>query len=325
MRRPLLLPILAALVAAAPVPTRGGRPAAADTFVLKNGAKIDGYSAGKSPTGEQVIGTSTGVRKVAGAVVAEVQPSADAAGDFEKYFAALGRKDADGAAALGNWAKERGIPDASKKAFGRALEIKPDHVAVREGLGFRKVDGVWLTPEQVEEKRKEDLVRDAVASPLEKSMGVRPEVAVTAHWRYANFLGDRKEADRAKDLEKAFTEAAAILGDDPWKDRALAVACKGSDQYLHWIDVEGVRLPGMRGPFLANVKKATGLKWHEPATLVRSDVPSSAAMHAAFVHSAGLAASAGGGGIGGGASHPAAPRAMDNAAASGATPLIPRL
>ncbi len=261
--------------------------AAADVFTLKNGTTVDGYEVGKTPRGETVIGTAKAVRKIASTAITGMVPSADPAADFERYFAALGKKDAEGAAGLGAWAKERGLPDAARKAFEKAVEWSPDNARAREGLGFVRVEGAWLTPAEAEKRRADEAAREAFASGLEKSLGQRPEAVFTEHWRYADLLGDGKAADRAKDMEKAFAEAVAILGSDPWKDRATAVACAGKEQYGKWIETEGRRLPGMRGPLLEGVKKATGLKWHEPPVLCRSDVPSASAMHAAFVHTAG--------------------------------------
>ena len=262
-------------------------PAAADVFTLKNGTTVDGYEAGRTKRNEVIIGTAKAVRTIAATAIVEVTPSADPASDFERYFAALGKKEADGAAGLGTWAAARGIPDAAKRAFEKALEGNPDQARAREGLGYAKVDGQWLTPAEVERRKADEAAREAWAGALEKALGVPPEVLLTPHWRYANLLGDGKAADRAKDLETAFAEAAGILGGDPWKDRATAVACAGSEQYGKWIETEGRRLPGMRGPLMDGVKKATGLKWHEPPVLARSDVPSIAAMHAAFLHTSG--------------------------------------
>ncbi|MCK6478728.1 MAG: hypothetical protein L6R43_00870 [Planctomycetes bacterium] len=284
-RRPTLrlLPLLALpvllLLASGPLP--------ADTFVLRNGQEIDGFRIGKAGKSDLLLGNASGTRKVSEAVVAEVRPSADPPADFKRYWAGLGRKDADAAAALGAWAKERGLPEEAKRAFARALELKPDHPVAREGTGFVLVDGQWVAAEEVERARAEAALRQELVARHGKAVGAEAAAALSEHWRYVSFLGDAKEGDRVKDLEAAFAAAKEVLGSDPWKDRALAVACSGTEQYHRWIDTEGKSLPGMKGGILEGVKAATGLKWLEPAALVRSDVPDTYAMHGAFVHSAG--------------------------------------
>lgn len=279
MRPPTALPLLLLSLAAG--------PAAGDTFVLKNGAEVDGYPAGKTSRGEVVIGMASGTRKVAAASIAEVRPSADPAADFERYLGGLGKKDADGAAALGTWAKERGIPAAAETAFQRALALRPDHPEARSGLGFERVDGEWYRGEELERRRADAALREETAESYGKSMGSRPGVVLSDHWRYVDFLAGVRLPERVKDLEDAYAAAVEVFGSDPWRGRALAVACRGQEQYLRWVEKEGGILRGLRGGLLEGVKAATGLKWLEPPALVRSDLPDPGAMHAAHVHTAG--------------------------------------
>jgi hypothetical protein len=121
----------------------------------------------------------------------------------------------------------------------------------------------------------------------QKSMGAKPEVVLSPHWRYADYLGDGKAADRLKDMEAAWDEAVRVLGSEPFKGRGLVVACEGQEQYHLWLEKEGRPLPGFSKQFHEFAKKATGIKWTEPPILARSDLPDRAAMHAADVHSSG--------------------------------------
>ena len=275
----------AALAILALLPAGG---ASADVFVLKNGTEIDGFPAGKNARKKEItIGTEKGPRTVSESAVKEVRPSADAAADYAKYFAGLGPKDADGAAALGVWAKGLGLEEPSREAFRRALAIRPEHQVAKEGMGFLKVDGKWLNPDEAAAWRKEDAFRQEIVKKYEDLMGKAPEVVVTPHWRMVDFLGDGKVKTRAEDLEKAFAEAVRVLGSDPWKDRGLCVACEGLEQYHQWIDKDAKTIRGFTAVFVDFAKKATGIKWTEPPVLGRSDLPDRVSMQAAVIHSAG--------------------------------------
>jgi hypothetical protein len=279
MRAPAVASLLGLLLLAPPV--------AADTYVFQSGQEFDGFPLGRTPRKELLVGTPTGRRTVAESLIKEVRPSANAAADFPKYLAPIGKKDADALAALGAWAKERGLADQSKQAFEMALAINPAQEKAKEGLGFVKVGGSWIPPEQAEERRKSESVRTELADRLEKLMGTRPEVEVLAHWRCADFLGDGKILPRLQDLELAFDEAVRVFGSDPWKGTGLVVLCHGQEQYVQWLEKDAASLPGMGAPFLDGFRKNTGMKWSQPPILGRSDLPDRTSMHAANVHAAG--------------------------------------
>ena len=274
-------------IAAATLVVLAAGPAAADVFVLANGQEVDGYSGGTTAKKEVVVLTASGPRRFAEATVKEVRPSKDPESDFQRYFKGLGKKDADGASWLGSWAKARGLPERAKESWERAISINSDHAAARELLGYLKVDGRWLTPEQAEAYKKENAERLELADRYEKSMGVRPEVTLSAHYRFADYLSDGKTPDRLKDLEAAFDEGVRVFGSDPWRGRCLVVACEGMEQYVNWVGKEAGPLPGTTPEFLDFWKKATGMKFTSPPILARSDLPDRSAMHAANVHAAG--------------------------------------
>jgi len=258
-----------------------------DVFVLRDGREIDGFPAGLNAKKELVLGTEKGPVAVAKDRVKEVRPSEDAAADFERYLAGLGPKDADGAAALGAWGKERGLDEPSYEAFRRALAIQPDHPVAREGLGWIKVDGRWLSPEEADAYRREEEARAEIRKKYEEMMGERPEVRLSPHWRCVDFLRDEKAAARVADLEKAWDEAVRVFDGEPWEGRALVVACGSIEKYLLWVEKDARSIPGFGPKFVEYAKKSTGIKWTEPPVLGRSDMPSRAAMHAANVHASG--------------------------------------
>src|SRR5688572_19243632 len=265
----------------------------ADTFVLANKEKVDGYLLGRGtgPGKEYVIQTPTGVRKHNEATVKEVVPSADPAADFARYFAALPKKDAAttaaAAAAHGTWAKERGLPAKAQEAWLKALALQPANAVAHQGLGHEQFDGQWMPPEEAKRRRAEEAEKTALVERYEKPMGARPVVTFSPHWRAVDFLGDGKSPERLKDLELAWDEAVRVFGSDPWYGRALVVTCSGLEQYVKWVDFEATRLPGATKGFVDFWRKATGMKFSEPPILARSDVPDRGAMMGAFLHTAG--------------------------------------
>ena len=281
MRSPAAL-ALCALAAGLAAP-----PAGADVFVLKDGNEIDGILAGRTEKKEIVILMPTGRTRYFESSVKEVRPSKDPAADFARYFAGLGKKDAEGAAALGSWAAERGLPDRAKEAFQRALAIDPGQATAHQGLGHVKVGDEWVPAAEAGKLAEAVKIREEMLASYQKMLGTAPEVMVTRHWRCADFLGDGKLKDRMKDLEAAYEESVRVLGSDPWSVRGLVVSCSGLEQYHRWLDAEVKGFPGVNKTYMDFYKSATGMKYTEPPVLGRSDVPDKGAMHAADVHSAG--------------------------------------
>jgi hypothetical protein len=278
-------PALAALAVLAVAATVA--PASADVFVLKDGREIDGILAGRTEKKELVILVPTGRTRCFESSVKEVRPSQDPAADFARYFSGLGKKDADGAAALGAWAAEKGLPEKSKEAYLRALAIDPGQAKAHEGLGHVKVGDEWIPAAEAGKLREALKLKTDVVAAYTKMVGTEPEVVVTKRWKYVDFLGDGKTKDRLKDLEAAFDEAVRVFGSDPWSGRALAIALSGTEQYHKWLDAEVKGFPGMNKMFLDSYKASTGMKYTDPPVLGRSDMPDKGAMQAAFVHASG--------------------------------------
>ena len=61
---------------------------------------------------------------------------------------------------LAEWCGKRGLEAQQRAHLTRVLELDPDHAAVREQLGFRQVDNIWLNPEEIE--KSEERAKEAV-------------------------------------------------------------------------------------------------------------------------------------------------------------------
>ena len=63
---------------------------------------------------------------------------------------------------LGRWCQKRHLADRARAHLGRVLELDPDHAEARRLLRFRRVEGVWVTDEEVVQmqQRTRQLQRD---------------------------------------------------------------------------------------------------------------------------------------------------------------------
>ena len=62
----------------------------------------------------------------------------------EKY-----RETVEDQLALAKWCKNAGLLDQWRAHLGNVLALNPDHQEARALLGYQRVDGVWLTPQEI--------------------------------------------------------------------------------------------------------------------------------------------------------------------------------
>jgi len=277
------LPVLGLLAAL----TLGPAHAAADTIVLTDGKEIDGFVTGVNDRKVATVRMEKGKRTFLESTIAGIRPSTDAAADFERYFAGIGKKDAEAFFEVARWARERELPEAAEKAFRKTLELKTDHEGARAALGYRRIDGEWLTEEQIRQRARDAEAKAEYEKRFRDMLGAAPEVNLRAHWAYVDFLSDRKGTERADQMEAAYAKAVEVLGSEPWAGRGLVVACSGEESYLKWVDAFVAKLPGASPSLLEWIRKSTGMKWNDPPVLGRWDEPDPYAMHSANVHAAG--------------------------------------
>jgi hypothetical protein len=216
-----LAPLAALVLALAP----GAGAARADVFTLKDGSVVEGEvlrefrDEGDRPDRWEVR-TLRGIRTVASG---EVRARRDGGGpwpwrEFEDKYAFIDPRDPAENAALGAWARERGLESEAVRAFRRALEADPEHLRARTALGYQKVDGRWVVPagrERVPEDRGEALPGEA-AGALDAVLG-----RVLARRRSENFRIESTWMDQAglgrtlDTLERAREATLAFLGEPP--------------------------------------------------------------------------------------------------------------
>ncbi|MBI3097854.1 MAG: hypothetical protein HYY93_06350 [Planctomycetes bacterium] len=134
-------PGLAALMALALLPA-----GAADVVTLRNGSRFEGQV---TESGDRVsVRVDSGCLSFPRSSVAGIERRASPLDVLAERRASLAPGDAPGHYALGCWARREGLTAAAREEFEAVIESDPDHAGAREALGFRLVEGRWLTEEE---------------------------------------------------------------------------------------------------------------------------------------------------------------------------------
>ncbi|MFW6107111.1 MAG: hypothetical protein ACOC8A_00325 [bacterium] len=130
-------------------------PALGDVVHLKTGTSLEG----------QVVETDEGVivKLPAGEVriskdaIERIEPKTSVLEEYQQRAKQVQADDADAHYRLGLWARQQGLKAEAEAHLKTAVAIDPDHAGARRALGYRKVDGQWMTEE--EEMRARGLVQ----------------------------------------------------------------------------------------------------------------------------------------------------------------------
>ena len=122
----------------------------ADTFVLKSGGQLEGtwLNRDDSPRKTYEIETASGgqVTLAANTVAKVIKPSST-----QIEYETLRPSHADtvaGHEALAAWCLDHKLRNERKRHLRRILELDADHQAARAALGYRQVNGRWMTHEE---------------------------------------------------------------------------------------------------------------------------------------------------------------------------------
>lgn len=75
---------------------------------------------------------------------------------FQEKYSKVDKKDPLELLALADWCKENGLEDRARQLFQMVIKIEPDNQEAREGLGHTRVEGKWLTPEELKARRAKE-------------------------------------------------------------------------------------------------------------------------------------------------------------------------
>jgi len=113
----------------------------ADEVVLKNGSAFSGIvrEEGDRVVVEMDFGTMS-FKKID---VRSISRGLDPIHEFDEKAKAV--KDVKGMLELAAWAREKGLGARSQELYRKILTLDPDQADARKALGFEKVNGQWLT------------------------------------------------------------------------------------------------------------------------------------------------------------------------------------
>ena len=126
-----------------------GRELSGDVVRTRDGEVLQGSIAAETSAGV-IVRTREGVtRFVPTAALAGVERADADPLDREEYQVrlAMARRTVRGYYELAFWARERGLNREASECFERALQLNPDHAASRKELGWRAIDGRWVSAE----------------------------------------------------------------------------------------------------------------------------------------------------------------------------------
>src|SRR5262249_14333205 len=127
--------------------------ARADTFVLKDGRRIEGKIARETPTA-YVVQTGLGELEIQKSSVDEHIVSKTTRESFDEDFARA--TTAEEFFQLGQRASENKMKAGAQKAWKRALELDPKHEGANLALGNVLYKGEWMTPDARDQRAKAD-------------------------------------------------------------------------------------------------------------------------------------------------------------------------
>jgi len=141
--RALALAIVLGLIAAPSV--RG------DTFILKDGRQIEGelLNAEQTPRMTFVVRTGAGIQLTLKAdQVARVETKSLAERKYEEYVKLMRRDSPEDHWKMAEWCRKSGLDELRTFHMEQVLKYDPNHADARRGLGYSRLDGKWVKPEE---------------------------------------------------------------------------------------------------------------------------------------------------------------------------------
>src|SRR5262245_7169397 len=119
----------------------------ADRVVLKSGGTLSGIVVERDAT-RVLLDVGPGRIGIPMARVERIESGISPLAAFREQAARIAPGDADAWAALGVWARERGMETQARSAFEMALQADPGHSAAHRALGHVRSEDAWLTLEE---------------------------------------------------------------------------------------------------------------------------------------------------------------------------------
>ena len=199
VRRVLLA--LSACVAA--VLTLGPAPGQAQDVVWKtDGGKLRGKIVSESRQGV-TIQTPGGKILVPRGEISRVERDGDVFKEHDARREKLSRTDAKGWYELGRWCQDQGLFPQAIDCFNEVIRIDWDHADARWELGYRKLDGKWVTEEEWFRSRGLVQWEGRWVSPADRDNLAAGMVQVDGRWDPKEEAEAAEKAPRAEPAKRA--------------------------------------------------------------------------------------------------------------------------
>ncbi len=126
-----------------------------ETFVLQQGGQIEGewVNPNQLPRETYVVKTASGVTvTLARAQVRQVVRQRPNEAEYERIRPRYADT-VEGQLQLAEWCRERNLPAQRRAHLERVIELDPNHVQARHGLGYSQVGGRWTTQKEAMEEQ----------------------------------------------------------------------------------------------------------------------------------------------------------------------------
>ena len=193
-----------------------------DIYELKDGGAVVGEQIERLEDGDYLIKTTDGAQvTLARNQLERVVPQSDLVGEYERRSRTT-PDTADGHRQLAAWCAERDLSEEADHHLARVAELDPNDEEARRSLGFQRVNGRWLTRDQMMAARGMKLHEGKYRTPQDVAIRERDKQqnAVEVDWFsklrvWRGWLDDR----RPERVAEAQRQIAAI--NDPQATPAL--------------------------------------------------------------------------------------------------------
>ena len=130
-------------------------PLQADVFVLRSGGTIEGelLNRDQNPRTTYEVATSAGGKIVLSKdQVTEVRAESDAERRYKQILPRM-PKTAEGNWLMAEWCRKIGLLEHRRRHLEQILVYDPDHAQARAALGFNRLDGEWVQPDEWKAER----------------------------------------------------------------------------------------------------------------------------------------------------------------------------
>lgn len=195
-------------------------PARAEIFVLANGGRVAGQllNPDESPRVKYVIKTTAGIElSLDRAQVQKVLQPPSAETEFEKIRPTY-PDTPQGQWQLAQWCQSNKLSVQRKEVLQHILQLDPDHAEARRILGYMRVEGTWVTQDELMKSRGYVLYQGHWKSPQEvevaeakRKTDIAEKDMIHEIHRYHGWIGTPRDSE-GRDKLRAIKDPVAVKG-----------------------------------------------------------------------------------------------------------------